>query len=930
MRKTLDNFNKKQESRKQIYFLLILCVCFTFSKAQNVFPYLQSCTPTSIYITWKTSSQSESLVQYGLTAGNLNTSTNGTNLILTDTGYTNNYYYHSVILRGLVPNTKYFYKVKSGSFTSSVCEFKTLPLPGKASTPDGHIRFLVMGDNQIKAEPRFDSLQVQALRKCGELYAGSVTDNISAIFNVGDQVDVGTLDHYENVHFAKSRYLSPYVPIQTTVGNHELYGTLQMNAYYDHFFYDSLAYKNVYSGSENYYAYQAGNVLFISLTTEHNNQNAAQMTWLQQVITAADNDATVDWIVSMGHRPYQAEQYVGDISTWIRNTVVPYLIKSPKYVLHIGAHHHLYARGQLKENPVYNIISGGTAWDQYWGMAQQQDVEDVQKTISNWIYNIIDVDVVNGKFNVDGYSIGSIYKYKNNQLMDQFYRYKNKAAPITPSITNKFPTSVTLPYTVTSSTYSSPSGELLNSTEFQFAQTPSFSTVEKYFYRDYEDLFGQAGPTPDSSLDVNAGVNILNVTLPVNSLSNGTHYVRVRHRDRNMEWSAWSAIDSLNIINSVVLNPELITDKTSYLFSDTIKATYSNGPGLSTDWVGIYKKGETPGNVSSTKWAYVNGKSGVLAFTNLPSAGEYFAAFFTNDGYTEIAPRVNFYVGPIPAVSTNQVHYNLGQPVTVNFMTAPSLPGDFLGIYRVGNTPGGTPAIQSDTVSGVNGSKVFTNLPKGYYFANYFLSDLLEPGQRVFFSVGDTITNLMLDKTVYNIGEYITATWTNSPGIVKDWLGFYRKGDNPNVQPLVAYTYFGGAANGTKVISNDTARPQVPGPYFIVMFTNDSYTEVSNRVYFTLLDTAVTSVPNNQETSGEIKIYPNPMSNNGNSVIESTYPIDKLEILDGLGRTVFISENIHVRSFSLVNMDIPAGVYYVRVHQDNRKSSVYKLIVNKQ
>jgi hypothetical protein len=130
------------------------------------------------------------------------------------------------------------------------------------------------------------------------------------------------------------------------------------------------------------------------------------MTWLQQVLNAANGDSTVDWIISLSHRPYQAEQYVGDISTWVRNSAVPLLTTSSKYLMHVGAHHHLYHRGQLKNTPNYQIISGGVAWDQYWGMSNEQDFDDVQKTLTDWTYQIVEVDVNTGKVDVESYSIG--------------------------------------------------------------------------------------------------------------------------------------------------------------------------------------------------------------------------------------------------------------------------------------------------------------------------------------------------------------------------------------------------------------------------------------------------------------------------------------------------------------------------------------------
>ncbi|HWY36052.1 MAG TPA: fibronectin type III domain-containing protein, partial [Nitrosopumilaceae archaeon] len=216
---------------------------------KTVYPYLQVASPNSIYVCWKTSSGSQSQVQYGSSSGNLTQTTNGSTMVLTDNGYPNNYFYHKVKLTGLSPNTKYYYKVVTDTFSSAVYDFKTLPLPGNAATSNGHIRFLIMGDNQIKAEPRYDSLMSAAKRKVYQKYGGDPADGVSLIFNVGDQVDVGTLDHYENVHFGKSKLLSPYLPIQTTVGNHETYGTLQLSAYYDHFFYDSLTYQGISSGT---------------------------------------------------------------------------------------------------------------------------------------------------------------------------------------------------------------------------------------------------------------------------------------------------------------------------------------------------------------------------------------------------------------------------------------------------------------------------------------------------------------------------------------------------------------------------------------------------------------------------------------------------------------------------------------------------------
>ncbi len=204
---------------------VLLCGILLFALkagAQGVDPYLQAITATSISVNWKTAVTQTPIVRYGTAANNLGTTITGTTEAIDDpgSGYVNNYFYHTVKLRNLQPATKYYYRVVSGNDSSAICSFHTLPQPGNAPNTSGHLRFLILGDNQIKAQPRYDTLMVSARRKMQELYGPDFNDSVSFILNLGDQVDVGTLDHYENVHLKKSRYLSSLLPIQTAVGNH--------------------------------------------------------------------------------------------------------------------------------------------------------------------------------------------------------------------------------------------------------------------------------------------------------------------------------------------------------------------------------------------------------------------------------------------------------------------------------------------------------------------------------------------------------------------------------------------------------------------------------------------------------------------------------------------------------------------------------------
>ncbi len=289
-------------------------------------------------------------------------------------------------------------------------------------------------------------------------------------------------------------------------------------------------------------------------------------------------------------------------------------------------------------------------------MSKEEDYDDVQKTISRWAYQIVEINVKDQTVDVECYSVGyttkindwtdtkTKYVWEDNLLIDKFTRkFANIVPPAKPSITTIVQDSIELPFTFSSSEYLSEAGELHNSTQFQVSQDLQFSIKELDLLRDFENLFGM-GEHPWESKDINAGIDIFKYEVPQGSIGNGTHYIRVRHRDRNLTWSDWSEPLSFNVKNSIVINPELTTNSKYFEIGDTIVVTYSGCSGNLKDWIGIYKSGETPGEVNSTEWAYLTGPSGIAKFT-LKENGKYYITLMENDGYNEIVDRIDITVG---------------------------------------------------------------------------------------------------------------------------------------------------------------------------------------------------------------------------------------------------------------------------------------------
>jgi formylglycine-generating enzyme required for sulfatase activity len=91
------------------------------------------------------------------------------------------------------------------------------------------------------------------------------------------------------------------------------------------------------------------------------------------------------------------------------------------------------------------------------------------------------------------------------------------------------------------------------------------------------------------------------------------------------------------------LKPPLIqADHTSYRVNQDIKIAFRGALGNPRDWIGLYREGQLPGVVASTRWFYLNGTTtagqtvtdGELIFTGgLPTSGFWRAYLFSDDGY---------------------------------------------------------------------------------------------------------------------------------------------------------------------------------------------------------------------------------------------------------------------------------------------------------
>ena len=271
------------------------------------------------------------------------------------------------------------------------------------------------------------------------------------------------------------------------------------------------------------------------------------------------------------------------------------------------------------------------------------------------------------------------------------------------------------------------------------------------------------------------------MTLAQGRLANGQHLIRVRHRDRNLEWSPWSEPVAFSVTGSTQAFTTVTTGRTRYPKGTQIDVQWANGPGNATDWVGIYREGDKPGTgAGSTTWKYTPTASGSTTFS-LSNSNLYWVNVFENGGYKELAPRRSFYYGDIPALTVAQEQYDVGQTVAVSLTNGPALAGDWVGVYKAGKVPNVDGAsVAWSYATSATGTFTFPSLGSGFYYATYMLKGgYVEPGDRVAFQVGATPASLSVPAGSFPAGAPVTFYFTDGPAIPKDYIGIFRQGATP-------------------------------------------------------------------------------------------------------------------------------------------------------
>lgn len=335
------------------FFVLLALPVLSLAQTVTRGPYLQSPTPNSVIVRWRTDVPTDSTVGYAVVDGL--PSAVASPVLITN---------HEVKLTGLAPDTRYNYTI--GTSTQVLAggnlgsngdgeHFFTTPPPAGSAKPT---RVWVIGDSGTA------DANAAAVRDSYKTFTGARGTDVWLM--LGDNAyNSGTDSEYQAAVFNMYPQMLRQVPLWSALGNHDAI---------DMFFNPPGAYPQIFSfptageaggvasGSEYYYSFNYANIHFVVLDAPTNATRAAgssMWTWLESDLSSN----TQRWTIALWHHPhYSKGSHNSDVEIVLkemRENALP-ILEAHGVDLVLTGHSHSYERSFLVDGH-YGLSSSLTS-----------------------------------------------------------------------------------------------------------------------------------------------------------------------------------------------------------------------------------------------------------------------------------------------------------------------------------------------------------------------------------------------------------------------------------------------------------------------------------------------------------------------------------------------------------------------------------------
>ena len=378
-------------------------------------PYIQNPTTSKVEIAWRSIRAFTGKVEIGTEKG-VYTRT------LNEAAATSK---HHVVIDGLEPNSKYYYRVWNDDEVVLEDYFFRTAKPDSMTD----VSFFVLGDSGTNSDNQ------RAVRD--RMVESYNADDVDFAIHVGD-VHQGDGSDYDPVYFDIYRELLSKINVFTCIGNHDTY-TDNSAPYLDDFYLPN----NNKANSERYYSFRWGPAFFINLDSNMDvSQGSEQYEFLMGELNS-ESFKTAPWKFAYFHHPPFCEYWPEwDGSEVVRTDLVP-LFEEYEVDVVFNGHTHAYEYGEM--NHVHYVISGGGGGglDSFG-----RDVEHITK--SEGVHHFSRVDIKGSKLvfkatDLNGDEVHTFNIDKSNQVATEpeetpgaFTLKQNYPNPFNPTTTIEY------------------------------------------------------------------------------------------------------------------------------------------------------------------------------------------------------------------------------------------------------------------------------------------------------------------------------------------------------------------------------------------------------------------------------------------------------------------------------------------------------------
>ncbi|MEL6986651.1 MAG: metallophosphoesterase [Bacteroidota bacterium] len=445
----------------------------------------------------------------------------------------------------------FFYTVKTGNAISDIFSFKTPPFASDQKS----FRIIAMSDMQEDGSfpNKFQEMVHEGVLKYLENeFGGELIDNLALVMIPGDLVVTGNnYAQWENDFFDPSHGLFNHVPVYPVPGNHE-----QNTPFYFQYF--KLP-DNGSPGFEEHWWYKDyGNVRMIGLDSNNPFNNQEQLDWLDNILNATCAADSIDFVFAQLHHPHKSELWTPGESNYTGEVIKrmeQFSTDCTKPSIHFFGHTHGYSRGQSRDHKHLwiNVATAGGAIDN-WGEFPNFDYDEF--SVSQDEYGFVSVEIMDDtdpSITVKRISRGDQDRVLENEITDSFTIRLNPGtvdspSPVSPIDDEIAPECVVLK----ASTFSSMNPSALHGqSHWQVAESENgFDTPIAESWKNFENWYFEVNTQSEDYL---SDEKILGLE------ENTFYWWRVRYRDRELNWSDWTAPVSFRTGTSIA-QPNLLVN----------------------------------------------------------------------------------------------------------------------------------------------------------------------------------------------------------------------------------------------------------------------------------------------------------------------------------------------------------------------------------